>query len=295
MQNYPPMDALHRPIGSRLRGNGNDRVPVKPICSEFKNFKNPYLSMRSEPLADHLAHIGVPRLSTLVVLGSGMGGAFGDAELTPVATLPTGVAGHRGMLAMLGNPADGVLLSLGRRHLYEGVGRAEIESTVRAAADCGARLLVLTNAAGALNPQLGIGDLMLLTDAFAMPMTKLPNGVPTCCGFNRERYPQIESAALGSGVALRRGSYAMATGPSYETRAEIRMLRRLGADAVGMSTLIESAAGKECGMEVVGMSLITNIASEAPAGVLDHHHVVVQGAIAVAKVRKAIEAIIAPP
>ncbi|MCC7437241.1 MAG: purine-nucleoside phosphorylase [Armatimonadetes bacterium] len=243
-------------------------------------------------LADHLAHIGVPRLSTLVVLGSGMGGAFGDAELTPVATLPTGVAGHRGMLAMLGNPDDGVLLSLGRRHLYEGVGRTEIESTVRAAADCGARLLVLTNAAGALNPQLSIGNLMLITTAFAMPMTRLPSGTPTECNFSSNRYPQIEVAALQCGVALQRGSYAMATGPSYETRAEIRMLRRLGADAVGMSTLIEAAAGKERGMEVVGMSLITNIASEAPAGVLDHHHVVVQGAIAVAKVRKAIEAIL---
>lgn len=242
-----------------------------------------------QPLASQLASLGIQRLSTLVVLGSGMSNVFSDAELTPVATLPTGVAGHRGVLAMLGNPTDGVLLSLGRRHLYEGVGRAEIESTVRAAAACGARRLVLANAAGGLNPHLNIGDLMLITTAVAMPMTKLPNGVPNQCSFSTERYPAIESAALDAGARLRRGSYAMATGPSYETRAEIRMLRRLGADAVGMSTLIEATAGIECGMEVVGMSLITNIASETPAETLDHHHVVVQGGMAVAKVRRVVE------
>ncbi|MBK8912831.1 MAG: purine-nucleoside phosphorylase [Chlorobi bacterium] len=241
-------------------------------------------------LRTRCALVGAERLKALVVLGSGMGDAFAQAALTPVATLPTSVAGHRGVLAMLGNPTDGILLALGRRHLYEGVGRGEIESTVRAAADCGARLLVLTNAAGGLNPHLRVGDLMLLGSAFAMPMTKLPHGVPNHASFSTERYSTIEADALARGVALRRGSYAMVTGPSYETRAEIRMLRRLGADAVGMSTLMEAAAARECGMEVVGLSLITNIASETPAELLDHHHVVMQGQSAFGNVRKAIEA-----
>lgn len=248
--------------------------------------------MTWESLADYLAVVGVQRLTALVVLGSGMSNVFSDAELTPVAELTTSVTGHRGMLAMLGDPTHGVLLSLGRRHLYEGVSRGEIESTVRAAAACGARLLVLTNAAGALNPQLNVGHLMLINHAFAMPMMRLPNGVPSQCSFNSQRYPQIEAAALYGGVALQRGSYVMVPGPSYETRAEIRMLRRLGADAVGMSTLMEAAAAKECGMEVVGMSLITNIASEMPAELLDHQHVIRQGTLALGNVRKAIKAML---
>lgn len=248
--------------------------------------------MTSELLTNRLASVGVQRLSAFMVLGSGMSNVFNDAELTPVTELPTGVIGHRGVLAILGDPNKGVLLSLGRRHLYEGVERAEIESTVRAAAACGARLLVLTNAAGALNPHLTVGQLMLINHAFAMPMMRLPNGVPSQCSFNSDRYPQIEAVALHDGVALRRGNYVMVTGPSYETRAEIRMLRRLGADAVGMSTLMEAAAGKECGMEVVGMSLITNIASETPAELLDHQHVVRQGTLALGTIKKAIKAML---
>lgn len=235
-----------------------------------------------------------------------MSGCFADDELDVVGTLGVTVDGHGGGLAFLRAPHPlRVLLSLGRRHLYEGISVAEAQETVRAAAAAGARHLVLTNAAGGLHPGLRVGDVMLITEMItSLVGARLrgstigyPYPIPERSGsmlrMATDLYPAIEDAALDRGVQLRSGVYVGLSGPCYETRAEVRMLRKLGADAVGMSTIVEAAAAAELGLGIVGLSLITNVQSESPADLLDHSHVVQQGLAGGARVRRGVDAALA--
>ena len=217
-----------------------------------------------------------------VVLGSGLGGladrvqeaqAVGYEELPGMK--PSTAPGHRGrfVLGKLGGKT--VLLMQGRLHLYEGHTMEEIVFPVRLMGLLGIRALVVTNAAGGVNLSYRVGDLMLMEDHINLMGTNpLIGPNPDCLG---ERFPDMSRAyspalrALAKaqadrmGLELREGVYAGLTGPSYETPAEIRMLRILGADAVGMSTVPEVIAARHMGIEVLGISLITNMA----AGVLD--------------------------
>ena len=177
------------------------------------------------------------------------------------------------MLGKLGGKT--VLLMQGRLHLYEGHTMEEIVFPVRLMGLLGIRALVVTNAAGGVNLSYRVGDLMLMEDHINLMGTNPLIGPNLdCLG---ERFPDMSRAyspalrALAKaqadrmGLELREGVYAGLTGPSYETPAEIRMLRILGADAVGMSTVPEVIAARHMGIEVLGISLITNMA----AGVLD--------------------------
>jgi len=195
-------------------------------------------------------------LRVAVVLGSGMG----DLDLGPASCeIPYGripgfprarVAGHPGRLSLVGAAA----ILRGRVHFYEGHSLDEVVRPVRVLARLGVRTLVLTNAAGGVNPRLKPGDLMAIADHLnlmgANPLRGGPHFVDLTGIYERVRIP-----------GLKRGVYAAMAGPTYETPAEVRMLRKLGADAVGMSTVPEAIAARQAGLKVIGISLITNAAA----------------------------------
>lgn len=239
----------------------------------------------------HLAHIDAcadflrGRLTDLprraIILGSGLGGLverLTERRHIPYAEIPgfppPTVVGHRGEL-VLGKLDGRPLLALaGRFHYYEGHPLETVVLPVRVLARLGVTTLVVTNAAGGVNTAFAPGDLMLITDHLNLaganplmgenipPGTRFPDLSYAYTPALRERARQV---ARAQGLALREGVYAWMSGPSYETPAEIRMVRTLGADAVGMSTVPEVIAAAHAGLSVLGLSLITNMA----AGVLD--------------------------
>jgi xanthosine phosphorylase len=222
-----------------------------------------------------------------VVLGSGLG-AVADAVAEPVvidyADLPgfprPTVAGHGGS-AVLGRIGDvPVAVLQGRAHVYEGGDLDAVRTPVRALRAAGADILVLTNAAGSLRREVGPGRLMLITDHINL------SGVNVLAGPNDEeigpRFPSLRDAydpelrallstAAGElGTELAEGVYLAVSGPTFETPAEIRAFERLGADAVGMSTVHETAVARHCGLRVAAISAITNLAEGMNPEPLSH-------------------------
>ena len=226
-----------------------------------------------------------------VVLGSG-GGAFAErlesARRTPFAALRgfavPSVPGHAGELLVgrLGGTALAVLS--GRVHAYEGHPLERVVYPVRALARAGIRAVLLTNAAGAIRRSWKPGDLMIVADhlnAIGDPLAgRKPGG--RFLDMTGAYDPALRRAARASarrlGIPVREGVYAAVTGPSYETPAEIRMWRVLGADAIGMSTVPEVIALREAGVRVLAISLISNMASGLGANSLDHPAVLAEGA-----------------
>jgi len=217
-----------------------------------------------------------------MVLGSGLGGL---SEIMDVqAEIPYGdipgfvrstAVGHAGKL-LLGN-VSGVPCAVmsGRNHMYEGYTAAQVAYPVYVLRRLGVKKLILTNAAGAVNTRFSPGDLMLITDHLNLmgvspivPEYAEEIGVrfvDMSKAYAPELISRAESVAQELGVMLRRGVYAMFLGPQFETPAEIRMARMLGADAVGMSTVPEAIAASHCGMKTLAVSCLTNMA----AGILD--------------------------
>jgi len=210
-----------------------------------------------------------------LVLGSGLSPVAEALTRTrdiPYADIPgmprSGVAGHAGFLRgglLAGRP---VLALCGRVHLYEGFSAAEVALPVRVLAALGVRRLVITNAAGALNPDFTAGRLMIITDHINMtgqnPLTG-PNvdaWGPRFPDMSRAWAPRLAAlaarAAAGLGLAVERGVYVQVPGPSLETPAETRAYRRMGADAIGMSTVLEAIAARHMGLELLGLSCLTN-------------------------------------
>ena len=220
----------------------------------------------------------VPEIA--LILGSGLGGLADAVEVVaaiPYAEigLPESTApGHAGRLVIGRLHGREVALMQGRLHLYEGYVAGEIGFAVRLLARLGARTLVVTNAAGALDPDFVPGDVMLIEDHLNLtgtnPLTG-PNDARIGLRFpdmSRAYNPTLRTAARetanAAGVALRCGIYAGIAGPSLETSAERRLLRAAGADAVGMSTVIEVIAAVHARMDVLGLSAITNGAQGGP-------------------------------
>jgi purine-nucleoside phosphorylase len=229
-----------------------------------------------------------------VVLGSGLG-EFADSIPRPTilnyGDIPhfktAGVAGHAGrlVLGMIGSVTVAVMK--GRIHYYEGHEIADVVFPVRVLAKLGVRALLLTNAAGGINPEYRPGDLMIIRDHLNL------TGIHPLRGVNDERlgprFPDmgaaydpafqkvIVSALAEIGRPARRGVYAGLSGPSYETPAEIRMLAALGADAVGMSTVPEAIAARHMGVRVAGISCITNLAAGLSDQPLSHREVTETG------------------
>jgi len=228
-----------------------------------------------------------------LVLGSGLGHLAEDAEdavVFPTHALPgyprATVAGHEGRLVFGRLEGREVVFVQGRVHLYEGHPVRAVAFPIRLVHALGARRLVVTNAAGGINPSFAPGTLMLITDhinfAFANPLVG-PNedGGPRfpdmSAPYDPDWIDRAEQIALQHGIATRRGVYLWTKGPSYETKAEIRLFARLGADAVGMSTVPEVIQARYLGMQVLGISTITNPAAGLGAEPLAHEDVLEVG------------------
>src|SRR5262245_13199417 len=227
-----------------------------------------------------------------LVLGSGMSGlarGLTAALSIPFRSVPgltdTSVAGHRGRITLGEWAGQRVLVFEGRLHFYEGHPWERVVLPVRTARALGARVLLLTNAAGGIHDALGPGSLMALRDHLDWTRPdawRLPGpgglGPPRPNPYAPRLLDALARAAADVGVELHRGVYAAVTGPSYETPAEIRALRACGADAVGMSTAREAQAGSEEGMECAAVSCITNRAAGLSSGPLDHQEVLATAA-----------------
>lgn len=225
-----------------------------------------------------------------LVLGSGLGG-FAD-ELDESVSIPyeeiegmpvSGVEGHAGNLVFGSVSGVPVVAMQGRVHLYEGYSPDEVVFGVRLMARLGAKMMIITNAAGGIGEELEVGDLMVLSDHLNL------TGRNCLVGKNDAalgpRFPDMTEAydralreiasvsARRLGSELKTGVYAGLLGPTYETPAEIRMLRTLGADAVGMSTVLEVIAARHLGVRCLGISCITNKAAGISHEKLDHAEV----------------------
>lgn len=217
-----------------------------------------------------------------VILGSGLGDyaeALEDAVKLPYSEIPgfprSTVEGHAGMWCCGTLYGKRVVMMQGRFHYYEGYGMKDVTLPVRVMQKIGVKTLIVTNAAGGVNLGYHPGELMVIGDIFSMTAQNPligpnldafgPRFPDMSCAFDKELRALAHECANEQGFALREGVYAQMTGPTYETPAEIRMLRTLGADAVGMSTVPEVIVARHGGMRVLGISCITNMA----AGILD--------------------------
>ena len=237
---------------------------------------------------------GVDEHDVLVVLGSGWTPAadrFG-ATIVELATaeLPgfpeVGVAGHSGLLRSVETASGArILVLLGRVHAYEGHPLSAVVHGVRSAVRAGCRTVVLTNAAGALRPGLRVGQPVLIADHLNLtgrsplkgPAAPAELGLPRFVDLTEAYSHRLRDLARDVDPTLEEGVYAGLPGPQYETPAEIRMLQTLGADLVGMSTVHEVIAARHVGAEVLGLSLITNLAAGLGETPLNHAEVLEAG------------------
>jgi purine-nucleoside phosphorylase len=233
---------------------------------------------------DRLARQLAPR--TAIVLGSGLGGVieqFQEAASIAYGEIPglctTTVSGHPGSLGVGFWDEIPILVFHGRLHFYEGHAPEVVTGIARVAAGLGSKVFVLTNASGAINPRLAPGSLLAISkhikligrDAWRaiVDRTGDSKGGP----YSQRLIDRLQSREAGAGRELFSGVYAALTGPSYETPAEIRALGVCGADVVGMSTALEAEAAAELGLEVVGISCITNAAAGLSSRLLTHKEV----------------------
>jgi purine-nucleoside phosphorylase len=229
---------------------------------------------RADEAASALSqHLGVDRVDAVVVLGSGWGGAA-DALGQPraevaIADLPhfraPVAAGHAGRIRAYDVAGRSVLAFLGRTHLYEGHGAGPVAHAVRTAAAAGARVALLTNANGSLRPDWDTGTGVLMADHLNLSGATPLEGA-RFVDLTEAYSPALRAVALAAEPALVEGTYAMLRGPHYETWAEAQALQRLGADVVGMSTVLETIAARERGLAVLGLSVVT-VVEGSPAGI----------------------------
>lgn len=220
------------------------------------------------------------RPDLVVVLGSGLGSFADTLEERVVvrqAEIPdypvSSVEGHKGQL-VLGTLGEATVLALqGRVHFYESRDLDSLLHPIHVAAELGARTLVATNAAGGINRQFTPGDLMLITDQINLTQLSLSKSTNNHVLYSARLVNIIADTAREHGIPMRKGVYVGLKGPSYESKAEIAMLSTIGADAVGMSTVMEVSLAAALGMEVVGISCITNLGTGIASGKLSHEEV----------------------
>ena len=259
-------------------------------------------------LRDHVPD-GLPTPKVAIVLGSGLGvlaDRLADATTIPYDLIPhfprPTVAGHLGNVLMGRLAGVPTLLLQGRFHYYEGHDLEAVTFPVRVLREFGIDTLILTAATGGINPEYRPGDLMLLADHLNLV------GTNPLRGANDDRlgvrFPDMTSvyadslrqfariAATESGLTLHEGVYAALPGPSYETPAEIRMLRTLGADVVGMSTVPEAIVARHAGLNVLAFALVTNAAAGISGQAITHEEVLAEGRKAGQRLGALIEAIL---
>ena len=225
-----------------------------------------------------------------IILGSGLGALAGEVRadaVVPYAEIPgfprSTVEGHAGNLLVGQLEGRAVAVMQGRAHFYEGYSLADVVFPVRVIRALGARVLLVSNAAGGINRLWSSGDLMIIADHINfMGSNPLmgpndPDLGPRFPDMSQAYDPDLialaERAALAEGIAIRKGVYAGVHGPSYETPAELRMLRGWGADAVGMSTVPEVIAARHMGMRVLGITAITDMATGEQIKTVTHEDV----------------------
>ena len=240
--------------------------------------------MKDNPLqmfdqaADYLRSHTHRRPTTAIILGSGLGklaDAIESPDIIPYADIPhfkaSTAVGHKGNLIVGTLEGEEVMAMQGRFHYYEGYTMQEVTLPVRVMSRFGIRRLLVSNAAGGINPEFSVGDLMVITDHISfMPNPLIGKNLDEMgvrfpdmtTVYSRALRDQAHEAAKALGITLREGIYVAETGPTYETPAEYRMYRLLGGDAVGMSTVPEIIVARHCGMEIFGMSVITNCAKD---------------------------------
>jgi purine-nucleoside phosphorylase len=262
---------------------------------------------RAEASAANLRQLtGAPHFDTAVVLGSGWlaaADAIGaqEAEI-PLADLggfeePT-TQGHTPSVRYLKKSNHGVLLFLGRVHMYEGHHPHTVVHGVRTAIAAGCRTVVLTNAAGGIRADYAVGEPVLISDHLNLtgrsPLSgPMPPGVPSRFTDLTEVYSaRLRALAREHDPTLAEGVYAALPGPHYETPAEIRMLRTAGADLVGMSTALEAIAARHLGAEVLAISLVTNPAAGLAAAPLDHREVLAAARSSAARIGELLAALL---
>lgn len=249
-----------------------------------------------------------------LILGSGLGplaDAIAAPDIVATADIPhwpaSTVQGHTGRLVIGPLAGRTALVLQGRTHFYEGYGMDRVTMPVRVMLELGIQTLIVTNAAGGLNPNYRPGDLMLIRDHINFPGMAGNNPLR---GPNEERYgprfpdmtqpydPELRAlahqVAAEAGFVLREGVYAYVAGPSFETPAELRFLQMVGADAVGMSTAPEVVVARHAGMRVLGISTIANLAQTepTPAAVVTHQEVLETGALAVPRLIQVVQGVI---
>jgi purine-nucleoside phosphorylase len=254
------------------------------------------------------ASIGEEPPEVVAILGSGLSDlaeGLDDAVEVPFVRVPgfplPGVEGHAGRYVSGRLGGRRVLVQAGRFHVYEGYAVGLVCAPVRIAAALGAGTLLLTNAAGGVSRGLEPGSIMLLEDHLDL-MWRSPLAGPVKEG--EERFPDMrapydpelqevaERVAVRERIRLVRGTYAAVPGPSYETPAEVRMLQRCGADAVGMSTVPEVLTARALGLRCLAFSLITNRAAGLSRGPLSHAEVLETGRTAGAALRRLVRGVI---
>ena len=252
----------------------------------------PSVSRRRDELlsaAARLRSLSSLRPTLAMVLGSGFQNAMSRLKVvaeTPYADVPgfppVSVQGHAGKLAFGYLGKAPVLVMSGRAHYYEGHSMEAVTFPIRVLAEFGIRDLLLTNAAGGINPRFRPGDFMLLTDHINFMGTnplrgELAEGCIRFVDLTRTYDPRLNrlavDAAKKSKLRLHKGVYLAVAGSCYETPAEIRAFARLGADAIGMSTVPEAIVARQCGLAVAGLSCITNVAARRRGKVLSHSEV----------------------
>ncbi len=246
---------------------------------------SPAAALPSEAAAAIAERTGVARHDVAVVLGSGWRPAadvIGEpAHELAMADLPgfrpPTVEGHGGTVRSVRVGERRVLVLLGRTHLYEGHGVGPVAHGVRMAAAAGCRRVVLTNAAGGIREGLAVGEPVVIADQLNLTAASPLVGA-RFVDLTDLYSPALRARARAIDPTLTEGVYAGLPGPHFETPAEIRMLRGLGADLVGMSTVLEAIAARAEGLEVFGLSLVTNLAAGITGAPLDHQEVLAAGA-----------------
>lgn len=257
---------------------------------------------------------------TAVVLGSGLG-SLADKIESPVA-IPFGeipgfarstASGHRGQLIFGSLSGSPLVAMAGRLHRYEGWTNAQVAFPIQVMHALGARRLIASNAAGGVNPKLNVGDILVIRDhidwlyqrpvdqlksdrieadqhmgasSSAMPRTRIGQI------YNDELAATALAAARSGGFTAVEGTYLATLGPTYETRAEYRMMRHIGADVVGMSTVPEVLVAAKCGLPVLALSIVSNVADPDRAIVADHAEVLEAGDAAAAKLERIVRRVV---
>jgi purine-nucleoside phosphorylase len=235
----------------------------------------------TEESVAYLRGQGVPdNLEAAVILGSGLG-SFGEQieqqTHIPYSSIPrfpaTSVEGHDGQLISGKVEGKKVIAFAGRFHHYEGFSFEQTAMPVYVAKALGAKKLIVSNAAGAINTDFSVGDLMIIDSVMRQNLSITPKGNKK---YRYNHYPTAEKTrklAAGLGLPVQRGTYLYVKGPNYETKAEIRAFRTMGADAVGMSTAPELSEAARLNLKAAAISLISNMASGVTGGKLDHEEV----------------------